>query len=343
MAVSSACFAGFCMSLKPLQRDSHTQSVVAAVICSLLLHLPVIWGVGQVRFTQEPYESSGTQKRAEGLALSLIEDPEKPKKDKEETESKMQYVSADAPEVEKRPEVARFVDQYDSTTNRETVRKALPGAPAAQVQRTPEPAARITSPVSRPVESKTNTEQVNERDRPRDEGDSGSQESRLVLEKGQASPSRLFPKLSDSRLASPVGEGGSLDYLRDVDEGEKTLLNRKQERYWAFFDRVKIQIAEQYSAGQVYRKRDPYGNIYGVKDRYSVIRVTLNSDGTVRQLHVSRPSGLDFVDDEAVRSVREAAPFHNPPEGLKDEDGLIHFSFGFYLEVTAEPSFRLFR
>jgi TonB family protein len=80
-----------------------------------------------------------------------------------------------------------------------------------------------------------------------------------------------------------------------------------------------------------------------VKDRYSTVRVTLNSDGSVRQLHVSRRSGLDFLDDEAVRSVREAAPFHNPPEGLKDQDGLIHFTFGFYLEITNEPNFRIFR
>lgn len=329
------------MSLKPLQRDSHTHTVVAAIVCSVVLHLPIIWGVGQVRFEQEPYESTGIQ-RSDELALSLIEDPEKPEAE-DEPETKMQFISADAPDVERRPEQARFIDQYDSTAEKETVRKALPGAPATITPVRAQPSTQVNTPISRPVESDSKTSEINELDRPKDDGDSGAQESRLVLENRQTSPSQLFPKLSDARLAKSTGEGGSMDYLRDVDEGDKTLLNRKQERYWAFFDRVKIQIAKEYSAGQVYRKRDPTGNIYGVKDRYSIIRVTLNSDGTVRQLHVSRPSGLDFVDDEAVRSVRDAAPFHNPPEGLKDEDGLVHFSFGFYLEVTSEPNFRLFR
>ena len=125
-------------------------------------------------------------------------------------------------------------------------------------------------------------------------------------------------------------------------EGEKTLLNRKRTRYWAFFDRVKRQVSKQWSPVTEYRKRDPYGNVYGVKDRYSAVDVTLNGDGSVRRLYLSRGSGLEFFDDEAVRAIQTAAPFHNPPEGLKDEDGLVHFTFGFYFEISS-GKFRFMR
>jgi TonB family protein len=148
-------------------------------------------------------------------------------------------------------------------------------------------------------------------------------------------PKSLFPTIANSDLFNPNGQGGSVDYLRDVAEGDKTLLDRKRSRYWAFFDRVKTQISKQWTPVTEYRKRDPYGNVYGVKDRYSAVQVTLNGDGSVRQLYITRESGLDFFDDEAIRSIRSAAPFHNPPEGLKDEDGLVHFTFGFYFEIRS--------
>ena len=74
----------------------------------------------------------------------------------------------------------------------------------------------------------------------------------------------------------------------------------------------------------------------------TILNVTLRGDGTLAQLWVERPSGLDFLDDEAVRAMNAAAPFPNPPEGLKNVDGNVNFKFGFELEI-ATGRFRLFR
>jgi len=337
------------MSIKPSQRDSLQVRVTLGFILSALLHLPLLFWLGTYEPDLDPLPST-TFHAGNELAVSLVEESKKDE-DREKREN-LQYVSFEAPEVQKTPEKANYVDQYESEAEQEMVRKALPGAPQEVSRPESVRGKERSSPTTPTTSEATRDGESLEPDRPDDGGEAGAREARLVLEKGDgAKPERggventktLFPKLSDSTIVNPMGEGGSLDYLRDVSEGEKTLLNRKTERYWAFFDRVKLQIADEYSAGSVYRRRDPYGNVYGVKDRYSTVRVTLNSDGSVRQLHVSRRSGLDFLDDEAVRSVRAAAPFHNPPEGLKDEDGLVHFTFGFYLEVTAGPSIRLFR
>lgn len=338
------------MSLKPSQRDSLQVRVTFGFLASALLHLPLLLWVGTYEPVLDPIQSTSFNAGSE-LALSLVEEKKEEKEDSEKSEN-LQYVSFEAPEVEKTPEKANYADQFESEAQEEMVRKALPGAPqtVTRPESTPGAERPALSPPA-PSESAQDAESP-EPDQPDDGGEAGAREARLVRETGDRrkaergsieSSQKLFPQLSDSTLVNPMGQGGSVDYLRDVAEGEKTLLNRKTELYWAFFDRVKLQIADEYSAGTVYRKRDPFGNVYGVKDRYSTVRVTLNSDGTVRQLHVSRRSGLDFLDDEAIRSVRAAAPFHNPPEGLKDEDGLVHFTFGFYLEVAAGPSIRLFR
>lgn len=331
------------MSLKPTQRNSHQGSVAIGFVLSVLLHLPLVLLTGRMPTNVEPLQPSSIQNQ-NSLALSLVE--EIPEEEKKEEDPTGQVVSFERPDVEKTPEKARFIDQYESESDREQVRKALPGTPETP---TPKPQP-MPTPDSQEVPEERAEESPRSAEDPdlpspmeKSDGKSEARETAQAAQEQRLNPQALFPQLNDSRIVNPAGQGGSIDYLRDVDEGEKTLLNRKTERYWAFFDRVKLQIAEEYSAHKVYQRRDPTGNIYGVKDRYSTVRVTLNSDGSVRQLHVSRRSGLDFLDDEAVRSVREAAPFHNPPEGLKDQDGLIHFTFGFYLEITNEPNFRIFR
>jgi len=55
----------------------------------------------------------------------------------------------------------------------------------------------------------------------------------------------------------------------------------------------------------------------------------------VRKLELARSCGLSFLDDEAMRALNAAGPFPNPPEGMKDQAGLIHIKFGFALEVVS--------
>ena len=138
---------------------------------------------------------------------------------------------------------------------------------------------------------------------------------------------------SDDVVAQAVGVGSS-DYLKDVDEGADTLLNTKRWKYASFFNRVKRGVAQSWQPDQAYRLRDPTGQIYGLKNRFTVLKVSLQPDGTLRDVLVEKPCGVDFLDDEAVTAFREAQPFPNPPPGLVDQDSkLITFRFGFYFEI----------
>lgn len=149
----------------------------------------------------------------------------------------------------------------------------------------------------------------------------------------------LMPATSERNVIANIqalagGDFTSTDHLPGVDRGASTVLNANSYKYADFFHTVKRAVERHWRPSQVYLRRDPTGQTYGVKDRYTVLRVELDGDGNLVRLTTVRQSGLDFMDDEAKRAFREAAPFPNPPLGLVDDDGRIRFEFGFFFEIT---------
>lgn len=149
----------------------------------------------------------------------------------------------------------------------------------------------------------------------------------------------LLPTLGPDELAAM---DGSIDHVEDVEKGEATHLNTREYKYASFFNRVKRGVQQQWKAVDVHRRYDPYGRVFGVRDRLTVVEVTLNADGSLDDLYVKQDSGVVFLDEAALQAFRDAAPFPNPPDALLEEDGRIRFSFGFYLEINGR-GFRINR
>jgi TonB family protein len=147
---------------------------------------------------------------------------------------------------------------------------------------------------------------------------------------------------TDQQMARAIG-AGTQDALNNVDDGEETALNSKKWRFASFFNRVKRQVAEHWHPEESYRQRDPTGMIYGRKNRYTELRIQLKPDGRLGNVAVYQPSGLDFLDDEAVEAFKEAAPFPNPPRQLIEGNGLINFGFGFLFDLNGPPEMRWFK
>ena len=169
-------------------------------------------------------------------------------------------------------------------------------------------------------------------------GDSGQVKPKSVMDRGQGGGGAdiLMPIGSRQNALDNIMamQGGGSDHLPDVEPGDRTVLNSDSYRYADFFYAVKRAVERQWRPSDLYLRRDPTGQVYGVKDRYTVLRVELDRNGKVLSLVTSRPSGLDFMDEEARRAFRDAQPFVNPPLGLADADGKIRFEFGFYFEIT---------
>jgi len=167
----------------------------------------------------------------------------------------------------------------------------------------------------------------------------GSEADRLGPAPGP--PITLTP--SFAQLARAVGSG-TQDALKDIDEGDETALNSKKWRFAAFFNRVKHQVQEHWHPDDVYRRRDPTGAIHGRTNRLTIVRVQLNPNGNLANVALESPSGLEFLDDEALQAFRAAQPFPNPPRQLIDHtDGLISFQFGFLFEISGVSRPMLFK
>ncbi len=237
------------------------------------------------------------------------------------------------------PKDARFLSRYNTRVEREQRARTRPGKPGsrrgAQVAtRTPE-AARPESGREKGGLGKRTIGRLQGREA-------------LLRRDGALSGlglgSHLTPGLTvDSGLGfagtEGGGDGGSDDAFLGVDrEGDTTLLNSRSFKYWDFFQRVKERVRQEWDPVTVYRARDPTGTAYGARDRLTVLGVVLDAEGKIVRIEVVRESGLPFLDEEAVRAFREAAPFLNPPAGLADEKGRIAFHFGFILDLTSSRS-----
>jgi TonB family protein len=135
---------------------------------------------------------------------------------------------------------------------------------------------------------------------------------------------------------------GSYDDLDGLEEDDETSTNSKRWKYASFFNRVRDAVAEHWHPEVVHASRDPDRRIHGTQTRKTRLFIKLNPDGSVNRIKTEQPSGVDYLDEEAIRAVRAAQPFINPPRQLIDSDsGLIEFSFGFIFEIDGRR--RIFR
>ena len=282
-----------------------------------------------------------------------------------------QVIDLPAPREERRPDDARFAGEHDSTVTHETKRygkfeeKARQGAhdttaetdkPTAQARpdgrlamRDPDLGRALHSngPLAPAAKARPAGAMYGVTDPGEEQADGAL--GRLGMNAperpaGGGLPAGGSPALvpTSEQLAHVIG-GGTQDALKDVDDGEETALNSKKWRFATFFNRVKKQVSEHWHPEEAYRRRDPTGVIYGHQNRYTELRIQLKADGHLANVGVGLPSGLEFLDDEAITAFKEAQPFPNPPHQLLERNGLITFSFGFLYDLNGPPQMRWFK
>jgi TonB family protein len=159
---------------------------------------------------------------------------------------------------------------------------------------------------------------------------------------GQRRPGQFDPRLalSPTTLARLAG-GGSPDKLDNVDDGDGTFLNTREWKYATYFNRIKQAVSSTWNPQRALDQRDPDRSVFGNRDRYTLLTVTLDNTGNLKDVVVKKTSGMEFLDKTTVEAFRKAQPFANPPPGIVEPNGEIRFTFGFYLEVG--HGFQIFR
>jgi len=157
-------------------------------------------------------------------------------------------------------------------------------------------------------------------------------------------PQMVLPATSEAAALANLqmlsGDGSAADdaLLEVREEAETTMLNAREFRYWHYFQQIRDRVREHWEPQQAKKRHDPTGRIHGMKDRYCVVHVTLDANGRVLKLKLTRPSGARYLDRSGVQAFRDADQFPNPPAGLLDDSGTVLFQFGFLFEMSRGPT-----
>lgn len=143
----------------------------------------------------------------------------------------------------------------------------------------------------------------------------------------------LFPQNAISGIANDFksgdnGSGQIHDAIEDIEEGDITALNTAEFKYASFFNRIKRNVAAVWRPLPRLYSEDPLRKKYMFKDRRTLLRITLNNEGFIKKIEISKSSDVWVLDDEAIRAFERCVQFPNPPAGLI-KDGHITFYFAF--------------
>jgi TonB family protein len=323
-----------------------------------LLHLQVLALVGLYAYLRAPRQADIARANQEPIDITALDEresreivqeldrraAEEKKKQEEQPTAPGQVVDLPPPREEVTPKNARFAAEHDSSVAKETKRtgpperaRAAQANPGALAMRAPPPRPpSIPGQAGIPGGPPTPSGQSPETEATPPPGTPGQ-----AGRPSPPSPPRRSLMPTEQTLARALG-GGTSDHLPDIDDGEETALNARKWKFASFFNRVKEQIRQHWHAAQEYQKRDPTGSVYGGRAHYTLLRVQLRPDGSLIDVRVEQPCGVDFLDDVAVAAVQQAQPFPNPPQQLV-EAGQISFRFGFVVDVSGEPRLKVFR
>jgi protein TonB len=67
------------------------------------------------------------------------------------------------------------------------------------------------------------------------------------------------------------------------------------------------------------------------------VLVTLDDGGKIRKIARISSSGVVELDEAAIESFEQAAPFPNPPKGIIEPDGLVRIRWDFILKTESAP------
>ncbi len=163
----------------------------------------------------------------------------------------------------------------------------------------------------------------------------GKGDRRVPSSSGKAGNGGLISLTPSAEVLDRISGAPANDVtpMDGIELGEGTFLNTREFKHATFFNRVKQNVGMHWDPNTILRRRDPTGDIYLYKDRYTVVSVILGKDGALKSVNIDHSCGVDFLDNEAMAAFQRAQPFPNPPSALQDEQGEVHFRFGFYFEA----------
>ncbi len=170
----------------------------------------------------------------------------------------------------------------------------------------------------------------------------------LAPNKAIAPPSKLEMEGYKREIArlnqQEMGGGGAVaegaatnDYLKDVKDGDRTMLSTKEFVYFGYYQRIRKQLEVAWHARL---RATVEGSMRGGggrslasnQDYVTGVVVVLDRNGNITAVQLQKKSGAQDLDQAAIDAFNSAGPFPDPPKGLADEQGEIRIPWNFILQ-----------
>ncbi|MFY0540261.1 TonB family protein [Nannocystis pusilla] len=329
----------------PRARDNSGLRLVGfMLLASLLVHL-LMWPLGDeiigIGWDAPPLP------RSDGwMDVALVPPEEEPPPEPEaqpREQPKGRLIKQDRVHKEKAPDDAKYLSEFDQSVDKET------RAPNVR----PTPGGLPMLPGHSPDANNSPKKQPSPQQAPSVR--EGLQPEGPQVDPGAFGPMPLSPgqpaaggnpglRGNPGAMERALGQAGTFDSIdKNVPEGPDNALNSRRWKYASFFNRVRDSVAEHWQPGPLHERRASDSMKVGTKSWVTSLYIRLNADGSVHKISIDRPSGLGYLDEEAIRAVRAAAPFNNPPAQLVDpRTNLIEFGFAFEFEQNGGQIQRYF-
>lgn len=252
-----------------------------------------------------------------------------------------QIVDIARPNIEKEAKKAKFLAKYNNKTKKETkakkknkiikkkvnkkdsiVRKKIKLNPKKNLQKT-----------KKPKKQKEPQKKKISKHEPKLDKNAKANFKKNIVKKTQKKVKLKFSDLQFSQMLNSA----SNDYLKDTKEGDYTSLNTLAYEYTGYFIKIKNRVSQNWNPEAAYQKYDPYRKIYGIKDRYTVLLITIGKKGYLKKIKVQKSCGLAFLDKEAITAFEKGQPYNIVPKGLLKGKENFTIQFGFYVDNPSSP------
>jgi TonB family protein len=280
---------------------TRKDKIFLAVLVSLLLHLFLL-GMGAYFSLISPPVANKEGEKEMLLVIDLIEN------------RPYQIADISPPEKEERPDDARFLGLYDSKVKQETV--STDSGPSSHA-------------AGKKVSHKEATEKLEknpEKPRPSKPAVSEKGEYTIAAKPKERPLKESAPDAGSGSDGEDLFEALSEDFFPNYKVGDRTYLNVLKYPKISYFVRMKKVFRTTFNPIPSIRR----SFLQIQKGQVEVVLgVTVDKTGKLADLMILRSSGLQAYDQEALRTIRDSAPFAVPPSELLNTPGALRMAWTF--------------
>ena len=142
----------------------------------------------------------------------------------------------------------------------------------------------------------------------------------------------LKPQPRKPSAATPPSQTD--DYLPEIKSGLETSLNTREFQFYSYFERIKDRLRMYWEPQLQHKMRAVYAQGTTLEnDLITKLDITLTQKGELTKISIAHSSGIEGVDDAALKAFELAAPFPNPPTGMIEKNGEVKLTWSFVVQV----------